>query len=145
MTTPTLRLSRWMRRGHGAALVALGLANAAVSFRATRTAVDGPFRFLLDNPAAEIGLLQAYLLMSAIGAVLFAGSYAARIARFDVLGIVAHLVPLLALVVFHPFVVAFMGPGTVVASAAIHLTFITLEVVALLLQRGSSAGTLGTP
>lgn len=139
--SPSLRdrLPRWLLRGHGAALVALGLANAGVSFRATRAPVDGPFRFLLENPAAEIGLLQAYLLMAAIGVVLFRGSFSRRIARFDVLGIAAHSVPLLALIVFHPLVVSFMGPRTVLMSAGIHVTFITLETVALLLQVGRPA------
>jgi hypothetical protein len=128
------KLPRWILRGHGAALIVLALGNAVMSFLATKTPIEGPFRFLLQNPAAEIGLLQAYLLMAAIGAVLLVGSFAARIARFDALGIAAHCVPLLALFTFQPLVVSFMGPHTVLASAGIHGTFITLETVALLLQ-----------
>jgi hypothetical protein len=138
------RLPRWLLRGHGATLIALALGNALVSFRATQTAVKGPFRFLLENPAAEIGLLQAYLLMAAIGVVLLGGSFARRIAEFDLLGISAHLVPLLALMVFHPLVVSFMGPRTVLMSAGIHVTFITIETTALLLQlAGASGRTFG--
>lgn len=135
------RVPRWLLRGHGIALVALALGNAFVSFRATQTAVDGPFRFLLENPAAEIGLLQAYLLMALVGVVLVAGSFAKHFARYDLLGISAHLVPLLALVAFHSLVVSFMGPRTVVASASIHLSFIMLETLALLLQRGDGWAT----
>ncbi|MDX2019663.1 MAG: hypothetical protein SF187_05435 [Deltaproteobacteria bacterium] len=112
----------------------LASGNAVVSFRATQMPIAGPFRFLFENPAAEIGLLQAYLLMAAIGAVLFCGSFAVRIGRFDALGIAAHLVPLLALLAFRPLVISFMGPGTLLMSATIHLTFIAIEVVALLLQ-----------
>jgi hypothetical protein len=139
-SNPTVleRLPRWLLRGHGAALIFLALGNALVSFRATQTPIEGPFRFLLENPAAEIGLLQAYLLMAAIGGVLFAGSFAARIARFDALGIGAHMVPLLALVTFRSLVVTFMGPRTVLMSGAIHVTFIALETVALLLQLARS-------
>lgn len=83
-----------VRRGHGAALIVLALGNAVMSFLATKTPIEGPFRFLLQNPA----------------------------------------VPLLALFTFQPLVVSFMGPHTVLASAGIHGTFITLETVALLLQ-----------
>lgn len=134
-TSPIVnRLPRWLLRGHGAALIFLALGNAIVSFRATQIPIQGPFRFLLENPAAEIGLLQAYLLMAAIGAVLFTGSFATRIARFDALGIGAHLVPLLALVTFRQLVVSFMGPRTVLLSGAIHVTFIAVETAALLLQ-----------
>lgn len=143
--TPSLphRLPRWLLRGHGATLIILALGNAVVSFRATQTPIEGPFRFLLENPAAEIGLLQAYLLMAAVGVVLLVGSFARRIARFDALGIAAHLVPLLALVTFRPLVVSFMGPRTVLMSAGIHLSFIALETVALLLQLArASAGTI---
>lgn len=135
MTPSTFtRLPRWLLRGHGVALLALALGNAAVSFRATQAPVEGPFRFLHENPAVEIGLLQAYLLMALVGGVLFAGSFARRIARFDALGIAAHLVPLIALIAFQPLVVAFMGPGTVWMSLGIHATLITVELCALLLQ-----------
>ncbi|MFO0552983.1 MAG: hypothetical protein U0271_31640 [Polyangiaceae bacterium] len=136
------RAPRWLLRGHGAALVLLALGNTAASYRATQVPTEGPFRFLYEHPIAELGLLQAYLLMAAIGVVLFAGSFARRFSRFDLLGLGAHLVPLVALVVFHPLVVAFMGPRTVWMSGGIHVGFITLEVIALALAlRGGLEGS----
>lgn len=125
-------LPAWILRLHGVALVLLAMANTGVSYGSTLAESSGPFRFLFANPAAEIGLWQAYLLMSLIGLVLFFGASGRGLWRLDLLGIVAHLVPLSALWLFKPLVVAAMGEKTFFLSLTIHTVFILLECCALL-------------
>lgn len=124
-------LPRWVLRIHGIALVFLALANTGFSYRSTIVENPGPFQFLHTNPAAEIGLWQAYLLMSIIGLVLFFGADSRSPWRFDLRGIAAHLVPLSALWVFKNLVVAAMGQHTFFLSLTIHVAFITAACIAL--------------
>ena len=119
-------------RFHGMSLIILAFANAIISFRSTFTEIAGPFHFLYTNPTTEIGLLQAYLLMSLIGFILIIGANGQPLWHFDLLGITAHLVPLSALALFKPLVVNAMGVETFYLSLSIHLLFITLEVLAVI-------------
>ncbi|MCW7463429.1 hypothetical protein [Leptospira limi] len=118
-------------RIHGICLILLALVNASVSYRSTITENLGPFHFLYTNPTSEIGLWQAYLLMSLIGIVLIVGANGQSIWPSDLLGIAAHLVPLSTLALFKPLVVNAMGIETFHLSLCIHLLFITLEIFAL--------------
>ena len=86
---------RWLLRIHGTilTLVALGAAVATTIARITGT---GPFGFLQQNPMAWVGLIQAYLLMTIIAALLVLGSGQANARKWDVVGALAHCAPLIA-------------------------------------------------
>ena len=116
---------------HGVALVALGVGNTVVSLIATKTEISGPFHFLYKTPFVEVGLMQAYLLMSLVGVLLTVGAKTEKFYIFDIAGIVAHCIPLLALFTFRPIVFEVMGVGTFYASLGIHVLFISLELLAL--------------
>jgi len=95
---PTSRIAmyrRWLLRIHGTILilVALGSAVATTVGRMTGT---GPFGFMQQNPMVWVGLIQAYLLMTIIAALLVLGSGQVHARKWNVVGALAHGVPLIA-------------------------------------------------
>ncbi|MBX9765796.1 MAG: hypothetical protein K2X47_00875 [Bdellovibrionales bacterium] len=120
-------------KAHGILLVLLGLSNAVASFVATKTEIRGPFQFLYQNPFPEVGFLQAYLLAALVGATLFLGSKTEEFYIFDVVGIVMHLIPPTALILMYDQINQVMGPSTIKLSISIHASFVTLELIALIL------------
>ncbi len=110
----------------------------------SKSAQQGSFRFLYEMPFVEVGLLQAYLLMSFLGVTLVIGSFSEKFVKFDIVGLIAHLIPLLALFAFRNQVHQFMGSSTFLASFLIHTSFISLEALAIALYfKGQRAYGVG--
>ena len=118
---------------HGVLLVLLGMANTIASFVATKTEIQGPFQFLYQNPFPEVGFMQAYLLAALVGVTLIIGSKTEKFYVFDIIGLVMHLIPPTALILMYDQINQVMGPSTIKLSIAIHATFVTLELIALVL------------
>ncbi|HMV41530.1 MAG TPA: hypothetical protein PK079_05145 [Leptospiraceae bacterium] len=131
-------ISRWILRIHGILLILLAFGNTFFSWNAMNSNLEGPFHFLFSNHAAEIGLLQAYLLMSLLGGVLIYGSLQSEFMIFDFLGIAAHLIPLVTLFVLKSTIIANMGQETILYSASIHCSFILVESFSILIQISTS-------
>ncbi|MBK8658920.1 MAG: hypothetical protein IPN22_08630 [Bacteroidetes bacterium] len=83
---------------------------------------------------AEVGLFQAYLLMMLIGVVLLMNAGSERSWRYDVIGILAHLIPLSALFLFQDVVQEIMGMQIFIASALIHIPWIVIESITATIQ-----------
>jgi uncharacterized PurR-regulated membrane protein YhhQ (DUF165 family) len=92
----------------------------------------GPFGFMRQNPMVWVGLIQAYLLMAIIAVLLILGSGQPNPRRWNVVGALAHCVPLIAalssLAVFKS-----MGALDIVRVAiAFHFVWLCLETFAAL-------------
>lgn len=122
--------SRLVLRGHGTFLLLLTALMLVMSTVGTFRGA-GPFAFLHPNRLAHVGLFQAYALMMVVGIVLWMGSYDARPLKWDVIGLLAHLPPLLASFIFAGTLEQIDTPSTI----PLHGFFILLETSALLYGR----------
>lgn len=113
---------------HSIFLIILTIGNTVSSLKGTNSG-EGIFSFLFSMPMVEVGLYQAYLLMTIIGIVLWIGAKKTDSWKFDIIGALAHLIPLSALIIFYPILKGTMLTGTLIASLAIHTTWITIEVI----------------
>jgi hypothetical protein len=122
---------RWLLRIHGTilTLVALGSAVATTLGRMTGT---GRFGFMQQNPMVWVGLIQAYLLMTIIAVLLVLGSGQANARKWNVVGALAHGVPLIAaLSSLHVF--ESMGAlGIVRVAITFHVVWLCLETIGAL-------------
>lgn len=92
----------------------------------------GPYGFLQQNPLAWNGLIQAYLLMAIIAGLMWRGAEDGKTRRWDVVGALAHLPPVIA-VLFTWEAIQATGVGTVaIASLAFHGVWIVIETIAAL-------------
>ena len=122
---------RWLLRIHGTilTLVALGSALATTIGWMTGT---GLFGFMQQNPMVWVGLIQAYLLMTIIAVLLILGSSQANPRKWNVVGALAHCVPLIA-ALFSLHVFESMGAfGIVRAAITFHFVWLCLETAAAL-------------
>lgn len=118
---------------HSIFLAILTIGNTASSLKGMSTG-QGIFAFLFSMPMVEVGLYQAYLLMTIIGVVLWMGAKQPDSWKFDIIGAAAHLIPLSALIIFYPILKDTMLTGTLIASLAIHTTWITIELITAVKQ-----------
>ena len=128
---PITTFRRRLLRVHAALLllVALGSALATTLGRATG---DGPFGFMREQPLVWVGLIQAYLLMAIIAVLLALGSGEENPRKWNVVGALAHVPPLVAalssLAAFAP-----LGASSLVwLPISFHLLFLLLEGCAAL-------------
>lgn len=113
---------------HGIFLLIVTGMNTIVSVIGLKTG-EGLFSFIKNIPMAEVGLFQAYLLMLLIGIVLLMNVKSERSWRYDVVGVLAHLIPLSALLLFQDVVKEIMGMRIFIASALIHIPWIIIESI----------------
>jgi hypothetical protein len=86
---------RWLLRIHGAILTLVALGSAVATTIGWMTGT-GPFGFMQHNPLVWVGLIQAYLLMTIIAVLLVLGSDQPNARKCNVVGALAHCVPLIA-------------------------------------------------
>src|SRR5260370_30313574 len=86
---------RWLLRIHGMILMLVALASAVATTMGWMTGA-GPFGFMQQNPMVWVGLIQAYLLMTIIAVLLILGSSQTNPRKWNVVGALAHVPPLLA-------------------------------------------------
>ena len=121
-----------VQRIHGIFLVILASGLAIMSTYAQMTG-NTVYGFLHENPMGQVGLIQAYLLMVVIGCTLLIGSSSeVAQARWDIIGIIAHIPPLVALALYGNLFLEMNMGYMILVSIAIHSTWITLEILTLL-------------
>jgi len=86
---------RRVLRVHGTLLTLVAL-TSAVATTFGRMTGTGPFGFMQKNPMVWVGLIQAYLLMTIIAVLLVLGSGQADPRKWNVVGALAHVAPLIA-------------------------------------------------
>jgi hypothetical protein len=126
-------LSRTLvQRAHGTVMMALGLGLAIATVYSERTGT-GVYPFLRENPIAEVGLLQAYLLMLVAGIAVWLGSLSSNNDwRWDALAALAHVPPLIAVFMYWNVLASIPGQAnTPYISLAIHFTWISIEAFAI--------------
>jgi hypothetical protein len=114
------------------ALLLLAALGSAVATTVGRTTGDGPFGFMHQDPLVWVGLIQAYLLMTIIAVLLALGSREQNPRKWNVVGALAHVPPLIAaLFSLHAFAV--LGASIIVwIPISFHLLFLLLETCAAL-------------
>jgi len=120
-----------IQRFHGIFLMVLALALAGYSTFAEMTGA-GVYGFLQENPWGQVGLIQAYLLMSVIGFCIFTGSKSSEVNKiWNYVGIVSHTPPLIALMLYGYLFIEIDLAYMIAVSIAIHATWITIELLTL--------------
>lgn len=125
--------TNYVLKVHSIFLVILTIGNTISSLKGMHTG-QGLFAFLKSMPMVEVGLFQAYLLMTVIGIVLWIGAKNENSWKFDLIGAAAHTIPLAALIIFYNILKDTMLTGTLIASLAIHTSWITIELIAATYQ-----------
>ena len=126
-------------RFHGGLLMFLGGANAVLSTWGMQTG-GGLMGFLAEHRLGHVGLLQAYLLVTILGFLLFRGAGAPDPRFWNRVGACVHLAILPAYGFHWDFLAEVAPAGVVIRNAiVIHLTFLMLESVAGF-SRPSDAG-----
>src|SRR5438874_7471328 len=122
---------RRLLRIHGTilTLVALGSAVAITVGWMTGT---GLFGFMQQNPMVWVGLIQAYLLMMIIAALLVLGSGQVNARKWNVVGALAHGAPLIAALSSLDVFESMGALGIVRVAIAFHLVWLCLEMIAAL-------------
>ncbi len=118
---------------HGVFLLVVTAINTIISLVGLRTG-EGLFAFIKAIPLAEVGLLQAYLLMMLVGIVLLLNTQSDSSWKYDLIGVAAHLIPLTALFLFQDTIKEIMGIRIFIASAVIHIPWIIIELITAYLQ-----------
>jgi hypothetical protein len=122
---------RRLLRIHGAILTLVALASAVATTVGRITGI-GPFGFMQQNPMVWVGLIQAYLLMAIIAALLVLGSGEANARKWNVVGALAHCVPLIAALTSLRVFESMGALGMVRVAIAFHLVWLCLEASAAL-------------
>jgi len=120
------KFSRIVLRFHGSFLIALTIFLIVISSLGTfRDA--GPFAWLHAIPLADAGFLQAYSLMMTVAIALWIGSFEDNPWIWDLIGLLAHVSPIIAYFMFKDLLSGVGVPSTV----PLHGFFILLELFAL--------------
>lgn len=124
-----------LQRAHGIVLIFLGVALAIATTYSEKTG-SGLYPFLREVPIAQVGLIQAYLLMAVLGGtVAFGSSGANGDWRWSVVTIIAHCVPLLAVFMYWSIFAPLGQANTPYMSMAIHFTWISIDLGAIFLLK----------
>src|SRR5437870_8041045 len=94
-TSSIATFRRWLLRIHGTILMLVAL-GSAVAITVGWMTGTGLFGFMQQNPMVWVGLIQAYLLMMIIAALLVLGSGQVNARKWNVVGARAHGAPLIA-------------------------------------------------
>lgn len=122
---------------HGIFLLIVTAMNTIASLIGLKTG-EGMFSFVKAIPMAEVGLFQAYLLMMVIGIVLLLNVKSENSWKYDLIGVLAHLIPLAALFSFQGLVKEVMGMKIFLASSLIHIPWIVIESITAYVQYNKS-------
>ena len=126
------KVSRIVLRFHGGFLILLTAVLLVISSLGTFSGV-GIMAWLHSSPLVYGGLFQAYSLMMIIGVVLLIGSFQPSTWMWDLIGLLAHISPLLAQWMLADLMLQTKTPSTVV----LHSFFILLELSVLFNMRFS--------
>src|SRR5712664_2432648 len=118
-------------RIHGTILTLVALASAVATTMGRLTGT-GPFGFMRQNPMVWVGLIQAYLLMAIVAVLLVVGSGEANPRKWNVVGALAHCVPLIAALSSLRVFESMGALGIVRLAIAFHLVWFCLEAIAAL-------------
>ena len=125
-------LRRKILRIHGSFLLVLTVINTIATMIGWAVG-KGPFALWQEEPFAPVGLFQAYLIMFVIGLALWFGSNQERdLAKWDLIGLLAHLPPLAVNFIFASLFTANNFHSTSIVSIAIHTIWISIELFAIL-------------
>jgi hypothetical protein len=114
---------------HGTILTLVALASAVATTVGWGTGT-GPFGFMQQNPMVWVGLIQAYLLMTIIAVLLVLGSRQTNPRKWNVVGALAHVPPLIAALSSLNVFEAMGVLGFVWVPIAFHAVFLSLETIA---------------
>ncbi len=89
----------------------------------------GPYAFLPQNPMAWVGLIQAYLLMAVVAVTLLIVRANQGSRQWHVIGAVAHLAPLLAVIFSWGLLTSLDFGSIAIISLAFHAIWIVLETI----------------
>ena len=91
----------------------------------------GPYALWHEQQFAAVGLFQAYLLMFVVGVVLWLGSnMAGDLRKWDLIGLMGHIPPLAANLIFANLFTAYGFHTVSIASITLHLVWISVELFA---------------
>ena len=122
---------RRLLRVHGTILTLVALGSAVATTIGRMTGI-GPFGFMQQDPMVWVGLIQAYLLMTIIAVLLILGSGESNARKWNVVGALAHVAPLIAGLSSLDVFAAMGALGIVRVPLAFHIIFLTLETIAAL-------------
>ncbi len=120
---------RRLLRVHGTILLLVALA-ATANLMVAQLFGAGVYGFLQQNPLAWNGLIQAYLLMMIIAGLIWLNAGDAKARRWDVVGALAHLPPLIAVMVTWDAIQSAAVGMVGIASIAFHMIWIVIETIA---------------
>lgn len=123
---------RWVLRIHGIVLTVVAL-TLAVATTVGKVTGGGQFGFLIDSPLVWVGLIQAYLLMTIIAVLLFTGADQPYTRKWNVVGALAHAVPLFAALSALSVFESMGALELAEASIGFHVFWLALETLAALL------------
>lgn len=122
---------RRLLRVHGTLLTLVALGNTVATTFGWMTG-NGPFGFMKQNPMVWVGLIQAYLLITIIAVLLILGSGQANARKWNVVGALAHVAPLIAALSSLDVFAAMGALGFVWVPITFHIVFLCLETIAAL-------------
>ena len=135
MISPVDLFRRRVLRIHGSFLLVLTVVNTIATMVGWALG-KGPFALWQQEQFAAVGLFQAYLLMFVIGVALWFGSVQEKdLWRWDLIGLLAHIPPLVVNFIFADLFAAHNFQGTSIISITIHVIFISLELFAVMQRR----------
>lgn len=126
----TQRLPRIIARFHASELIITAL--LALTMATLGRQGWGPFNILAAQPWGYIGLYQAYVLMLFIATIAWIGSLRWDTRLWNVLLMLAEMVPISILFIAAPVFAATGEQNTALLAMAIHIPMALLEGVALL-------------
>jgi len=125
-------IRRRILRVHGSFLLVLTAINTVGAMIGWALG-QGPFASWHEIPFAAVGLFQAYLIMFVVGVALwFGSSLEADLWKWDLIGLLAHIPPLVVNFIFADLFAAYHFRNTSVFSITLHLIWITTELFAIL-------------
>ena len=123
------KFRRRLLRIHGTILSLVALGSAVATTVGWRTGT-GLFGFMRDNPMVWVGLIQAYLLMTIVAFLLVLGAREAKARKWNVVGALAHVPPLIAALSSLSVFKAMGAYGIVRVAIAFHFLWLVLETFA---------------
>jgi hypothetical protein len=130
-TSSIATFRRWLLRIHGTILMLVALGSAVATTVGWMTGT-GLFGFMQQNPMVWVGLIQAYLLMMIIAALLVLGSGQVNARKWNVVGALAHCAPLIAALSSLDVFESMGALGIARVAIAFHFVWLCLETFAAL-------------
>jgi len=124
-------IRRRILRVHGSFLLVLTVINT-IGAMIGWALEKGPFALWHEIPFAAVGLFQAYLIMFVVGVALwFGSSLESDLWKWDLIGLLAHIPPLVVNFIFADLFAAYHFQGTSAFSITLHSIWIAIELFAI--------------